>query len=200
MSLLSIFGRGGPLYTPDALLYRLGDDLNAAILVYAGVCGLRSWRRFRGGSADAEYWLLAGLGMLYLAVDELFSLHESLGEQLWEHGWTAPNPPFTHNDDAILCLVALGGVCVTATYFQALLEHRRAALLLLAGMVVTGGVIVMDWLQIATIVEESTELLAALILAAAFATRLRSLRDVTLEATTPAPAAATVEVVSSQPE
>jgi hypothetical protein len=171
MAVLTIFGRGGPLYTPDHIVYDLGDVLSALILCYAGVCGLLTWRAFRGHSADAPYWLLAGLGMLYLAVDEVFGLHELVGTELWHRGWIAPEP-FTHNDDALLFLIALGGLVVTALYFRALLEHRQAARLLLAGLVATGLVVVFDWMHVATIVEEGTELVAAFILGSAFATRL----------------------------
>ncbi len=172
MVVLTLFERGGSLYTPDALLYRVGDVLNALILCYAGFRGLQTWRFFRDRSADALYWLLAGAGMVYLAIDELLSLHEFVGRELWEHGWNAPQP-FTQNDDAILFMLALGGVSVTALFFRALLEHRSPALLLLAGMTATGLVILMELWTIATVVEESTELTAAVILALAFTARVR---------------------------
>lgn len=171
MAVLSIFGRGGPLYTPDHFVYHAGDVLSALLLCYAGVCGLLTWRAYRGRSADAPYWLLAGAGMVYLAIDELIGVHEWVGAWLWERGWRAPEP-FTHNDDALLFLLALGGLFVTALYFRALLEYPRAARLLLAGLVATGLVVVFDWMAVATIVEEGTELIAAFILGYAFATRL----------------------------
>lgn len=169
-----IFGRGGDLYTPDALLYRLGDDLNALVLCYAGICGVRSWRRARAVSGDALYWLLAGLGMWYLALDELLSLHELAGEVLWEHGWSAPDPPFSRNDDAILFAVALCGLGLTAIFFRALLERPRAAWWLLAGLALTATAILADWFALATVVEEAFELVAAAMLAVAFVTRLRA--------------------------
>jgi hypothetical protein len=183
MGTLPIVGRGGPLYTPDHIVYDIGDVLSALLLCYAGVCGILAWRAFRGQSADARYWLLAGGGMLYLALDEVLGVHEWIGTELWHRGWIAP-APFTHNDDALLFLLALGGLCVTALYFRSLLEHPRAARLLLAGLLTTGLVVVFDWMHVATIVEEGAELVAAFILGTAFARRLHHHEDTPSEVLT----------------
>ncbi len=174
-ALTSLFESGGLLYSPIPLPYRIADVLTALLLCYAGISGLRAWRAHRGAS-DARYWLLAGSGMLYLAADELQSIHERIGKWLWSHGWQAPSP-FTHNDDALLFLLAFGGLCITALYFRALLEHRRAARLLLAGMVVTGVAVGLDALAVEIVLEEVMEFAAAFVLAYAFATRLHRRED-----------------------
>lgn len=187
--LKALFEPGGLLYSPIPLEYRVTDVLTALILCYAGICGLRAWRAYRGDS-DARYWLLSGAGMLYLAIDELQSVHERVGKVLWAHGWQAP-APFEHNDDALLFMIAFCGAAVTAAYFRALLGHPRAARLLLAGMLLTALAIVLDALAVQLVVEEAVEFMAAFVLAYAFATRLHHHEDIEAE---PASARASVEV------
>jgi hypothetical protein len=140
------------------------------------VCGLRAYRRYRSDS-DAAYWLLAGAGMLWLALDELQSVHERIGKWLWHLGWQAP-APFTHNDDALMFVVALTGFLVTAAYFRRLLQRPRAARLLLAGMAMTAFGIGLDMLALQITVEELAEMAAACILASAFAVRLHDASEV----------------------
>ena len=192
-ALTSLFEPGGLLYSPIPLPYRIIDCITALALCCAGVCGLLAYRKSRG-SADARYWLLAGAGMLYLAIDELQSLHERAGKWLWHHGWQAP-APFSHNDDALLFMIALCGVGVTAVYLRALLTHQRASRLLLAGMLATGLVIVLDALAVAIVIEEAAELGGASLLAAAFATRLHLAARMEVEVE-PSPALAPVEASS----
>lgn len=169
-TLTSLFEPGGLLHSPIPLPYRIADVLTALLLCYAGISGLRAWRVHRGAS-DARYWLLAGAGMLYLAADELQSIHERVGKALWSHGWTAPRP-FEHNDDALLFMIAFCGAAVTAAYFRALLERPRVARLLLVSMVTTALAVVLDALAVRIVVEEAVEFMAAFALAYAFATRL----------------------------
>jgi len=175
-ALTSLFEPGGLLYSPIPLPYRVTDCITAFVLAYAGICGLLAYRKFRR-APDARYWLLAGAGMLYLGLDELQSIHERAGKWLWHHGWQAP-APFSHNDDALLFLLALGGIAVTAVHFRALLAHPRAARLLLGGMCLTGLVLVIDALALHLVIEEGTELAAAFVLAAAFATRLHHVEGI----------------------
>lgn len=168
----ALFDPGGLLHSPIPLHFRVTDVITSLALCYAGVCGLLAFRRHRG-DPDARYWLLSGLGMLYLALDEAQSVHERAGKWLWRQGWEAP-APFSHNDDALLFMIALAGIAVTAVYFRALLARPTVARLLFAGMATTGSVLVLDTFAAFIYLEEALELGAALLLAAAYRARLVS--------------------------
>lgn len=168
----ALFEPGGLLHSPIPLHLRVTDVVTSLALASAGLYGLLAFRRHRGDE-EIRYWLLAGLGMLYLALDEAQSVHERTGKWLWRQGWEAP-PPFSHNDDALLFMIALAGIGVTAVYFRALLARPPAARLLFAGMATTGSVLVLDTFAALIYVEEALELGAAFLLAAAFQARFLS--------------------------
>ncbi len=95
----------------------------AVALVIAGVAGLRTWHIMGSEAPGATYWLLAGLGLIYLAIDEAAALHETLGRELWEAG--APTPPgFNHLDDFFVLMYGVAGVAVSLWYWR---EDREAS-------------------------------------------------------------------------
>lgn len=155
-------------------LWLATDVASAGALLLAGIFGVRTWQRCRAGRG-AAYWLLAGLGMLYLAVDERFSLHERIGRWL-ENDAALPRPPLVnHHDDLVLAAFALAGLALTSVHAPELLRHPPVTRLLIAGGGLLAAAIAIDSLAPvdgwAPNTEEPLELVGCLLLLAAF--RLR---------------------------
>ncbi len=151
----------------------------AVALVIAGIAGLRTWRIMGSEAPGATYWLLAGLGLIYLAIDEAAALHETLGRELWEAG--APTPPgFNHLDDFFVLLYGVAGVAVSLWYWRELWRSRRilapfaTALAMLATSVAIDGFAPVEGPQV--YVEESAEVAGAAFFALAFWRRYRMAR------------------------
>lgn len=147
------------------------DIFGAALLAIAGVMGVRTWRLMGSEAPGATYWLLAGLGLVYLAVDETANVHETLGRTLWEAG--APTPPgFNHLDDLFVLLYGLAGVTVSLFYVRELWRSRRilppfvAALVMLATSIVIDSTAPVEGPHV--YVEELAELTGAGLFALAF--------------------------------
>jgi hypothetical protein len=123
----------------ELALWLTVDWAGALMLLAAGVFGIRAWRR---GPASA-YWLLAGLGLIYLAFDERLSLHEQLGHLLWEAG--VPDPPLVnHLDDAILMSFFLLGAAVTAACATEILSRPHVRTPFAVGVAFTVGALAID--------------------------------------------------------
>jgi len=81
------------------------DMATAACLLLAGVPLLWLARQLRAdGDPAATLFATAGIGALYLAADDLLSVHETIGDNL---GFLANLPVIDHPDDAIFGLYGL---------------------------------------------------------------------------------------------
>lgn len=80
-----------------------------------GICGVAAYGA--GRERVRPFWLLAGLGFGFLAVDELWSIHERIGRKLYETG--APRlPGINHHDDMVLVAYGLAGLALCAWYWR----------------------------------------------------------------------------------
>jgi hypothetical protein len=156
------------------VLRDLFELLGAAGLFAAAIYALRGRRE------DAtRFSLVAGLGTVYLGIDELLDLHERLGRVLYEDlRW--PEPPIVnHYDDLLVILVALAGLAVIARFHAEIRRERSFGVLFLAGLALFAAAIAWDsradpsrtgsWWT-----EESLELTGALTMVVAFRARLRA--------------------------
>lgn len=177
----SVLRRGG-LAPPEWAGYRLRvlrfafELLGAATLFAAAVYALRGH-----GRDLTRFSLAAGLGTVYLAVDELFDLHERLGATLYEAGWPQP-PVVNHYDDLLVILVALAGCAVIACFHREILRERAFALLFGTGLALFAAAIAWDSRADPTApsswwTEEALELLGASVMVLAFRWRLGNLAE-----------------------
>src|SRR5688572_28923609 len=112
---------------PEAALWLTVDVLGslallAAACLAAGVAFVRPRRML-------PFWFGAAGGLLYLAADERFSLHERAGRWLQARQVEAP-PGLNHLDDAVLLAVVAGAALWVLVFWREVLVSRRFAALL----------------------------------------------------------------------
>jgi hypothetical protein len=151
-----------------------GNAITALALALAGAfaLSLALWPRRAAGSLPAWAAWACGAGLIALAADEGFDLHERVGGWLWnEHGVGAPGP-VNHVDDLFVIAYLVAGACV----FTALLPVLRRDGALLAGLLAAGTLMAAgtavdalgspgSWTEAP---EEALEVAGAVVLAAAF--------------------------------
>lgn len=116
------------------MLFWLTVDVAGAVLLFAaGLLGVATWRGWRC-APGSPYWLIAGAGLIYLAIDERLSLHERIGRRLDAEG--VPTPPgINHLDDLVLASFALAGLAVTLVSWREVARYRDV----LSAMVLAGA-------------------------------------------------------------
>lgn len=147
----AIVGVGGYLYFAQGTRVvfderGLMNTVDAAQLVLAGVFGVAAWRAFwvsRGSSAPLEeaagimFWGIAGFGLMYLAADDYFTLHERMGA--WMDTHMTMVPLFTNTADDVITLAIGATGLITVWVFRAeLLALRPSSALLCAGVAAAG--------------------------------------------------------------
>ena len=129
---------------PSTPAFIVVDIIVSVVLLYAAYKGYRSWKLLRGtGRPSANYWRLAALGLVYLALDEFFGIHEAIGRTI---SWAGvPSPWHTeHWDDVILIgYVGLAGA-ISLWYLAELRRTRRVFGLLLLGFAITALAVLLD--------------------------------------------------------
>ena len=129
---------------PSMPAFIVVDIIVSVVLLYAAYKGYRSWKLLRGtGRPSANYWRLAALGLVYLALDEFFGIHEAIGRTI---SWAGvPSPWHTeHWDDVILIgYVGLAGA-ISLWYLAELRRTPRVFGLLLLGFAITALAVLLD--------------------------------------------------------
>ena len=152
--------------TPVIFVERgLMNSLDSAQLLLAGVFGLLAFSSFwRGASRRAPaseaagifFWGLAGVGLLVLAVDDFFGLHEKAGRVIVESFGTVPlftnSEKFNSVDDLITLVFGLAGLGVLYLFRHELVAHRHSSTLLVAAVAAAGLMVATDvyakgWVQ-----------------------------------------------------
>jgi hypothetical protein len=110
------------------------------------------------------FFLIAWLGAAYLAVDELFGLHETIGINL---PWLRELPAVDHPDDVLLAAYGLVAGVVLVALRDVAFPSRRIAAWFAASFATYASSIVMDLLKFER--EDVFELLASALLLVAFA-------------------------------
>jgi len=154
--------------------HRAGTFYSGALLLVSAALALAITRRLTG-RRFGRFWLVATVGFVYLAADELTSIHEDI--DWWVNkrlGRRADDRWTDHIDDSLVLLYGVVAVAWAFRHRDALLRLRWATCLLsfaFLGFIVTS---VLDVLSLNAAVEESAKLFAeALIVSGLFA----ALRD-----------------------
>jgi hypothetical protein len=130
------FDEYGPITTAKAL---------ASLL--AGFLGISIWRMMRprtGRWTDGRnFWLLAGLGLIFMAFDDYFLVHETLGRESWER-WQFDPPFFNHTDDLIVAVYAVAGLGLVAIYWREIVFGALSGLLLVGALAAAAVMTVVD--------------------------------------------------------
>jgi len=119
------------------------DVIGALALLGAGLFGLATWRGEGSRWDGTLYWALAGFGLVFLAVDERFSLHERVGRRLDAAGFSTP-AGVNHTDDLVLLALALAGLAVTLAWWREVSRHSEVLVPLLAGLGLFGVALGID--------------------------------------------------------
>ncbi len=130
----------------------LMNTLGSAELVLAGAFGLLAFVFFwRGASRHASageaagifFWGVSGVGLLALAGDDFFGVHEQAGAWIADNAGTLPL--FTNNVDDIITLgFGIAGLSLLYMFKQELFERRHSSVLLLAGIAAAGLMVAVD--------------------------------------------------------
>jgi hypothetical protein len=143
---LSIVVAGGIVYAMEGTrgIFDEGGLMNtvdAAQLVSAGLLGIYAWSAFwrtRGDAAPiAEragilFWGIAGVGLIILAADDYFGIHEVVGDWMASMSFI---PLFTNTADDIMTLtIAVTGLSVLYIFRHELVAPRPSSTLLLAAV------------------------------------------------------------------
>lgn len=116
------------------------DWFGAGLMAACGICGVVAYGGGRG--RVRPFWLLAGLGFGFLAVDELWSIHERIGRELDEAG--VPRlPGINHHDDLVLLAYGLAGLALCAWHWRQIVVDGILAPFAL-GFVALAAAIVID--------------------------------------------------------
>jgi hypothetical protein len=146
-----VVGVGGYLYFGEGTRVIFDErgvmnTIDAAQLVLAGVFGIAAWQAFwstrgarapLGEAAGIMFWGVAGLGLMYLAADDYFTLHERMGA--WMDTHLTMVPLFTNTADDVITLAMGATGLITVWVFRAeLLALRPSSALLCAGVAAAG--------------------------------------------------------------
>ncbi|MFB3098146.1 MAG: hypothetical protein ACE1ZZ_05685, partial [Dehalococcoidia bacterium] len=124
------FGEFGPMQT-----------LKAAQLLVAGVAGYYIYTRFwrlpqAGQRIDAPgsfFWILSGVGLVWLGIDDYFGLHERGGDFL-QNGLGVTVPLLNNPDDVIVLGYGILGLTLGFIFFGELMRSRATFPLLATGI------------------------------------------------------------------
>jgi len=108
---------------------------------------------------------LLSAGAAYLAADELLAIHESVGHNLQ---LMRDLPGVERPDDVVFAAYALPAGALAWCFRDVLTSVRSASLLFAAGAAVALLTALLDLLSVPTLVEEGSEVLAALLFAGGF--------------------------------
>jgi hypothetical protein len=138
-------------------------------------------RREKGTILDwhdlLNFWLLAGIGFVFLAIDELIDIHGQAGRWL-EDLVTGKEPLGFHGGgDMILAVYLLVGLVVSLIYIRELAADREVLVKFFAGAFLIGLTVLIDGFVEQTswvwVLEETLKLFAGSFLVGAFARRFQ---------------------------
>ena len=141
-----------------------------------------AWRVRGSGPARArQFSLAAAAGSVGLATDEVFSLHERLGSELYERGWREP-AGINHFDDLLVLAIGVAGLALATFFLREILGQPLFASLFGVGVALFAAAIVWDSVADPTLTwswwtEETLELAGVVVMMLGFARRAVRLRD-----------------------
>jgi len=138
--------------------------------------------RFYGSLRARQFSLVAAVGSIALAIDEVFSLHERLGSTLYDRGWREP-AGINHFDDVVVIAIGVAALMIAGFFASEVLRDRRFAGFFGAGVCVFALAVGWDSTvdQTGTFTwwaEETLELGGVVLMVTAFRYRTAQLRAV----------------------
>ena len=123
------FGEFGPI-----------QSLKAGQLLLSGLAGYVLYHRFwslpqadqRVDAPGSFFWILSGVGLVWLGVDDYFQIHEALGVVL-EEGFGVTIPLLNNPDDIFVLGYGMVAVTMVAIFFGELLRSKASFPLLVTG-------------------------------------------------------------------
>lgn len=94
--------------------------ISGALLFLAGLRAFDCWRELRTRES-AAFWGLAAIGLVYLALDEWFALHENIALRLFPDVGVVNHP-----DDVIIMGYGLASVVIGLLCWNQIVADRRA--------------------------------------------------------------------------
>jgi hypothetical protein len=144
---------------------RAGTYYSGLLLLAAGALAFAASRR-AGESAARRFWVVAALGFVYLAADDMLSLHEEADRALHRLvGWYPRHWLTDHLDDAIVASYGVFAALWGFRHRRVLLTLRWTCLLLAVGFAGFAAMVVVDALAHRPVLEESLKLLAETVIA-----------------------------------
>lgn len=147
---LAAAGLFGPSTESTEVFDELGPftAFRVAEAAAAGALGIFAFRRFwrRDGAAanpsagGTFFWMAAGLGLAWIAVDDLFQIHEFVGTTLL----SGRVPFLSRTDDVIVLGYGIAGLGLVALFQREIAASRPVATLLAAGAALAGFAIGVD--------------------------------------------------------
>ena len=150
-----------------------GTWLSAGPLMLSGLLGLGLAWRWRSLRRQRNFWLAAGLTLLFIAGDDLLRFHENLELMLvTRYDLPKEHPLVSRINDSVIILYGLIAAVYTYRNRQQLLRFPWACIALGIGGIWFAGMVICDVLHISATVEETMKVLATIcILSAVLAIR-----------------------------
>jgi hypothetical protein len=156
----------GPMTTFKVLETSLTGSLG--VLIYRNLAS--------SGSRRALFWLMAGLGLLWLAIDDYVQLHERASWELAEH----QAPLVNRWDDLIVLAYGIAGLAALILFRREVFASKPVALLLCLGAAATIVMVALDsFAPVGTEwggLEDAFHVAASALLLAAFAVKWREVQ------------------------
>jgi hypothetical protein len=164
-----LFDEYGPMTSAKAIASML-----------AGLLGVAIWQAMAPGTGkwtDGRYfWLLAGLGLIFMGFDDYFQVHETLGRESWER-WQFDPPLFNHTDDMIVAVYGVAGLALVAVYWREIVFGGLSGVLLAGALAAAAVMTVVDATAehgtLAAGVEDPAHVVSSALFLAAFAVKWR---------------------------
>lgn len=168
-------GRAGTYYSG---LQLLASAVAAAVL--ARKSGPHAFRRF---------WWTVAAGLLFLALDEVYGLHEDMDRGIHKlMGWRDRRHWLTdHLDDAVEALYGVAAVVWADRHFEKVLRLRWTALMLGTAFVGFVVMVVLDFAGILAALEDSVKLIAETLILSGLITAYRDPQLTAEQPTHPGP-------------
>jgi hypothetical protein len=130
--LYSVFGLHGAAGEHGVFAVFATGQLATAGLVGVVAFGLSRWSRLYPHPAGSFLWGTAGIGLIVLAADDFFTVHERVGA--WMIDRLDRTPSFVNSpDDLVTVLYGLAGLAVLAAFRHELVAFRASSTLLVPG-------------------------------------------------------------------
>ena len=174
-----VFALAGWLLRDDPGKYfgekRAGTLLSAGLLL-ASALTCRQIHRLPAAAPFGRFWAVQGFLFLYLAVDELFRVHERLDRLVHSLlGLNDRHPVTDHLDDAIIGLYALVAGGLWLWHRVLLIRLRWMVLTMAAAFAAFAAMLVLDVTGGSKAVEDGVKIVSCALIFAAFAAAQRQL-------------------------